>query len=168
MTHITEYGVLNKSYIVEKINCETAYNRTIMAAKAPNPAIAAPPRFTGSAAFVDTTTPPLLIAVAFPDPFVALAPTKLVLVTVLSATLPLDFVAVPFVPAAEVVLLPLELPSREDVFVAVVTLNEFPLSACKPALFTTFTALKFVLVIPNFVRVLRALEFPVVLRSSWV
>jgi hypothetical protein len=88
-------------------------------------------------------------------------------VTVLSA-LPPPLVVDAFVPAAEVVLFPLELPPDAVVFVAAVTLNEFPLKTCKPALFTTFTALKFCLVIPNFAKVLRALEFPVVLSSNWV
>jgi hypothetical protein len=139
------------------------YKRITIAANAPNPAIIAPPllTFTCSAAFVDVVTAPELVAVPLPAPFVADAPTRLVLVTVLCAPPP-TIVVVDFVPAAEVVLFPLEVV----VFVAAVTLNELPINTVKPALFTTLTAEKFVLVIPNLANVLSALELPVVLSNN--
>ena len=137
-----------------------------IAAKAPNPAIIGPPPLICSPALVDTAFPPLLVAVPLPAPLVVLTPTRLVLVTVLSAPPPAFVVA--FVPAAEVVPFPLELPPEVVVFVAAVTLNEFPISTFNPALSTTLTALKFCLVMPNFANVLNVLEFPVVLSRSWV
>jgi hypothetical protein len=135
-----------------------------MAANALSPATITPSLFKLSAAFVDFTVALLLVAVElveFPDPFVVDVAFVLAMEVVFVPVADLVFVLL-----AEVVLFVAEFPPAAVVFVAAVTLNEFPFITFSPALLTTFTALKFVLVLPNLASVDNALELPVVFSNN--
>ena len=115
---------------------------------APNPAIYAPlPSLTiGTAPALFG----LVVLFDFPVP-VAAVPAKV----------PVPVLPAPATPAVVFVIF-------DCVNVVFVTSKLFPNRTFRPVLLTTFSALKFVLVLANVDSCMRALVFPVVLNSIWV